>query len=121
MKKGPGNMSLKTMLDSRSTGEAGELLNSSDIPDGTKTVTIVVAGVRESPDGFNSPAIIDFKVPVFEKSAWPVNKTNMKMLIKLFGDDDRKLVGKKIKLEVIMVRNPQTGEVVPSLAVSAKQ
>ena len=62
-----------------------------------------------------------FKAPVFEKSAWPVNKTNMKMLIKLFGDDERKLVGKKIKLEVIMVRNPQTGEVVPSLAVSAKQ
>jgi len=121
MKKGQGSMSLKTMLDSRSTGEAGELLNSSDIPDGTKTVTIVVAGVRESPDGFNAPAIIDFKVPVFEKSAWPVNKTNMKMLIKLFGEDDRKLVGKKIKLEVIMVRNPQTGEVVPSLAVSAKQ
>ena len=46
-----------------------------------------------------------------------VNKTNMKMLIKLYGDDETKLVGKKIKLEVIKVRNPQTGEFVPSLAV----
>jgi hypothetical protein len=62
-----------------------------------------------------------FKAPVFEKSAWPVNKTNMKMLIKLFGDDQRNLEGKKIKLEATMVSNPQTGELVPSLAVGAKQ
>ena len=114
-------MSLKTMLQSRSTGEAGELLNSSDIPAGTKTVTVVVAEMRESPEGFNAPAIIDFEKPIFGKSSWAVNKTNMKMLIKLFGDDETKLVGKKIKLEVIKVRNPQTGEVVLSLAVADKQ
>jgi len=47
--------------------------------------------------------------------------TNTKMLIKLFGDDEMKLVGKKIKLEVIKVRNPQTGELVLSLAVADKQ
>jgi len=112
-------MSLKTMLDNRSTGQAGALLNGSDIPVGTKTVTIVVAAIRESPEGFNAPAIIDFKTPVFGKSAWPVNKTNMKMLIKLFGEDEQKLVGRKIKLEIISV--PQTGEIVPSLAVSPKE
>ena len=42
-------------------------------------------------------------------------------MAKLFGDDELKLVGKKIKLEVIRVRNPQTGELVPSLAVTDKQ
>jgi hypothetical protein len=109
------------MLQSRSTGEAGELLNSSDIPAGTKTATIVIAEVRESPEGFNAPAIIDFEKPIFGKSSWAVNKTNMKILIKLFGDDETKLVGKKIKLEVIKVRNPQTGELVLSLAVADKQ
>lgn len=114
-------MSLKTMLASRSTGEAGELLTSSDIPAGTKTVTIVIAEIRESPKGFNAPAIIDFEKPIFGKSSWAVNKTNMKMLIKLYGDDETKLVGKKIKLEVIKVRNPQTGELVLSLAVADKQ
>ena len=114
-------MSMKKMLDDRSTGEAGELINSSDIPAGTKTVNIVVAALRPSPDEFNAPAIIDFEKATFGKSSWAVNKTNMKMLIKLFGDDEAKLVGKKIRLDVIMVRNPQTGEVVPSLAVSAKQ
>ena len=45
----------------------------------------------------------------------------MKLLIKLFGDDERKLVGKKIKQEVTMVRNPQTGKLVPGLAFGAKQ
>lgn len=114
-------MSLRTMLATRSTGEAGELLNSSDIPVGTKTVTIVVSGIRESPEGFNAPAIIDFEKPIFGKPSWAVNKTNMKMLIKQFGDDETKLVGKKIKLEAIKVRNPQTDELVLSLAVADKQ
>jgi hypothetical protein len=114
-------MSLKQMLQSRSSGETGSLLNSSDIPIGTKTVTIEIAEIRESPDGFNAPAIAQLKKPVFGKSAWAINKSNMKMLIKLFGDDEQKLVGKKVKLEVISVRNPQTGEIVPSLAVSSKQ
>jgi hypothetical protein len=114
-------MSLKTMLDNRSAGQAGALLNGSDIPIGTKSITIVVAGIRESPDGFSAPAIIDLKAPIHGKSAWAVNKTNMKMLIKLFGEDERKLVGKKIKLEMISVRNPQTGDIVPSLAVSPRQ
>jgi hypothetical protein len=46
-------MSLRTMLDSRGTGQAGALLNGSDIPAGTKTITIEVADIRESPDGFS--------------------------------------------------------------------
>ena len=114
-------MTLKTMLDNRSTGQTGALLNGSDIPTGTKTITIDVAGVRESPEGFSAPAIIDLKKPIYGKQAWAVNKTNLKTIIKLFGDDEEKLVGRKIKLEVISVRNPQTGELVPSLAVNPKQ
>ena len=57
-------MTLSTMLKKRSTGEAGELINSSDIPDGTKTVNIVIAGIRETPEEFNAPAIIDFEIPL---------------------------------------------------------
>ena len=109
------------MLDNRRTGQAGALLNGSDIPDGIKSITIEVAGIRESPDGFSAPAIIDLKKPLYGKSAWAVNKTNMKALIKLFGDDEKQLVGKKIKLILISVLNPQTSEIVPSLAVSPRQ
>jgi hypothetical protein len=114
-------MTLKQMLDKRGNGKAGSLLNGSDVPAGTKSITIVAAGIRESPEGFGAPAIIDLKTPVCGKSAWPVNKTNLRALIKLFGEDEQKLVGKKVKLEVISVRNPQTGEIVPSLAVNPRQ
>ncbi len=114
-------MSLKAILAKRSNGKAGTLLNGSDVPVGTKSITIEVAGVHESPEGFGAPVILELKKPVYGKTAWPVNKTNLKTLIKLFGDDEQNLVGKKIKLEVISVRNPQTGEIVPSLAVSPKQ
>ncbi len=112
-------MSLKTMLDGRSNGPS--LLTGSDVPTGTKTVTIVVAAIRESPKEFSAPAIIDLKKPVYDKAAWAVNKTNLKAIIKIFGDDPQKLAGKKIKLEIISVRNPQTGDIVPSLAVSPRK
>ena len=114
-------MSLSTILQKRSSGQAGSLLNGSDIPAGTRTIMIEVAAVRESPEGFGAPIILDLKKPVHGKSAWSVNRTNLKMLIKLFGEDEENLVGKKIKLELISVRNPQTGEIVPSLAVSPRQ
>jgi hypothetical protein len=110
---------MKSMLDKRSSGQS--LLHGSDVPDGTKTFAIEVAAMEQSPDGFDAPAIIRFKKPVYGKSAWAVNKTNMKMFVKLYGDDEKRLVGKKIKLEVNLVRNPQTGENGPGLAVSPKQ
>jgi hypothetical protein len=113
--------SLKTMLESRRSGQAGALLKGSDIPDGTTTVTIVIEEVRQAPDEFNAPVIVDFKKPISGKTAWAVNKTNLKMLIKLFGDSVEKLIGKKIKLVIITVQNPQTGDMVRSLAVSPKQ
>jgi len=113
-------MSLSTILQKRSNGKAGLLLNGSDIPAGTKTIMIEVAAVRESPEGFGAPVILDLKKPVHAKSAWAVNRTNLKMLIKFFGENEENLVGKKIKLEVISVRNPQTSEIVPSLAVSPR-
>jgi hypothetical protein len=112
---------LTEMLESRRTGQAGALLKGSDLQAGTKTITIEIVEVRESPEDFNAPVIIVFKKPVCGKSSWAVNKTNLKAIIKKFGDDAASLVGKKIKLEVISVRNPQTGEIVPSLAVSSKQ
>ncbi|HTT23669.1 MAG TPA: hypothetical protein VMG82_32375 [Candidatus Sulfotelmatobacter sp.] len=114
-------MSLTTMLKNGSNGKAGSLLNGSDVPAGTKSITIVVAAVRESPEGFGSPAIADLKTPLYGKSAWAVNKTNLKALIKLFGEDEQRLVGKKVKLEIISIRNPQTGEIVPGFAVNPRQ
>jgi hypothetical protein len=112
-------MSIKTMLEKRST--APSLLHGSDIPAGTKSITIEVLNVRESPEDFGAPFVIEFKKPISGKTAWAVNKSNAKMLAKLFGDDETNLVGKKIKLEIVSVRNPQAGDIVPSLAVTPRQ
>ena len=113
-------MSMKAMLENKNGG-TGNLLKGSDVPSRIKSITITCAELREAPDGFTAPAIMDLKGEVYGATAWAVNKTNFKALIKHFGDDERKMVGKKIKLDIISVRNPQNGEVVPSLAVSPKQ
>ena len=120
IKKELKSMSLKDMLNAKGGG-AGNLLKGSDVPSRIKTLTITVEAIREAPDGFTAPALIDFKTEVYGATAWAVNKTNMKAIIKHFGEDEKKLKGKKIKLDVISVRNPQTGDVVPSLAVSPRQ
>src|SRR5260370_31875074 len=78
--KGKNIMSFKKMLASRSNGPA--LLTGSDVPVGTNSITITVEGVRESPEGFSAPAIFDLKKLVYEKSAWAVNKTNLRAIIK---------------------------------------
>jgi len=120
VKKESKNMSMKDMLAAKGGG-AGNLLKGSDVPSRIKTITIEVGDIREAPDGFTAPALIDLKKELYGATAWAVNKTNFKALIKLFGDDEKKLRGKKIKLDVISVRNPQSGDVVPSLAVSPRQ
>lgn len=114
-------LSLKSMIDAKSNGNAGNLLKGTDVPARIKSVVITVKELRESPDGFTAPFIIDLKTELYGASAWAVNKTNAKAILKLFGDDEKKIRGKKIKLDVISVRNPQSGEVVPSLAVSPRQ
>jgi hypothetical protein len=113
-------MDLKKLLDKRRSGKAGALLKGSDVPAGTETVTGEIAAVRESPDDFGAPFIIDFKKPVCGKSAWALNITNSDLLMQKFGPQSEEWVGKKIKLEIVLTKNPQTREQVRSLSVKAK-
>jgi len=85
-------MSLKAMLDKHRNGQGGALLKGSDVPSGTKSITIEVAGVRESPPEFGAPLILDFKKQLYGKSALAINKTNAKGLARQFGDDENLLV-----------------------------
>ena len=114
-------MDAEMLLASRRSSQYGALLKGSDVPVGIKSVKIEAAEFRESPKSFGAPGIIDFKKPLYGKTGWAVNKTNLKLLIKLFGADTKKWVGKKIKLDVVSTNNPQTGEAVRSLVVSPKQ
>jgi hypothetical protein len=114
-------MSVKSILENRRTGQSGALLKGSDVPAGTKSISAVIDGVRESPKGFGAPVIVDFKKPLYGKQSWAVNITNFKRLAELFGDDEKKWIGKKIRLEIALRTNPQTGEEGPSLVVSVKE
>ena len=101
-------------------GSAGALLHGSDVAS-KRQIVVKVKEVREAPDGFNSPIIVDIE-PVAGKTAWAMNKTNIKAAAKVFKLTDlAKLKGKKIKLDVISTRNPKNGEIVPSLAVALRQ
>src|SRR5947209_5917528 len=108
-------MSLKAMLDKRSKGQA--FLKASDVAEGVTSVTIIVAGTRETPENFDAPLIIDFKTPIYGKPCMVINRTNTKMLMKMHGDDENQLVGKKIRLDIVSVRNPTSGEFGPGFAV----
>lgn len=110
-------MSLKSMLDSRNDGPNGKLLKGSDLPEGTQSVTVTIAGIRPSPPAFKAPAIMDFKKPVEGKTGMALNKTNLRKLIELFGPDEKALVGKKVTLVVVMGDNPETHESVPTLRI----
>jgi hypothetical protein len=114
-------MDAETLLESRRSSQTGALLKGSHVPAAVKSIKIEVAEFRESPKSFGAPGIIDLKKPVYDKTAWAVNKTNVKVLIKLFGPDTKKWIGKKIKLDLVPTTNPTTGEMVRTLVVSAKQ
>src|SRR5262249_5930649 len=109
-------MSLRKMLENHSDGPGAELLKASHLPADTKSITVEAVGLRESPPGWTSPGILDFKKPLEDKTALALNKTNFKAIMKKFGDDESALIGKKLRFDIIQSRNPQSGEVVPSFA-----
>jgi hypothetical protein len=116
---------LKDVFDKKK-GEGVPLLKGSDLDKKESSVTIKVKDFREAPDNFSGIAIIDFEGEIHGKAAWSVNKTNMRALMEKFGIEDdaefsfiaNKLRGKKLTLSKVMVNNPQTKKVGPSLFIS---
>lgn len=114
-------MDAESLLESRRSSKSGALLKGSDVPAAVKSIKIGVADFRESPKSFGAPGIIDLKKPIYGKTAWAVNRTNLKLLVKMFGPDTKKWIGKAIRLDLVPTTNPQTGEPIRSLAVNPKQ
>jgi hypothetical protein len=106
--------------------DAPPLLHGSDLPAKISSVVIVVKEIRTAPDNFGSIAIIDFTKPVYEKESFAVNKTNMRALMEKLdipedaemSDLNEELAGKKITLTKVMVNNPKTKKMGPSLFVA---
>lgn len=118
-------MSIKDTFKQKGV-EGPPLLHGTDLPAKVSSVTIVVKELRSAPDNFNSIAILDFKTPVYECESWAVNKTNMRALLEKFNlteeaeleELSQKMTGKKITLNKVIVNNPQTKKMGPSLFVA---
>ncbi len=109
--------SASQLLKNAGGADGGTLLHGSDVPKKTSRFKIKITGFREAPDGFKGAiGILDIQ-PVFDCSAWALNKTNFKALMNKLGDNTDKWTGKAVELQVIQVRNPSSGTTGPSLAV----
>ncbi len=100
-------------------GESTPLLKGSVLPRKQGTIELKVTGVREAPENFNSPAIMDFEPVTFdgvEYGAIPLNKTNTKALMEVVGDDMElaNITGVAV-FQRVLVNNPQTKALTPGL------
>jgi hypothetical protein len=114
-------MNAETLLERRRSRKSGALLKGADVPATVKSIKIEIAEVREAPPGFDAPAICGLKKPVYDRTAWAVNQTNLQLLIALLGADTDKWVGKTVRLDLVPMTNPKTGAIGRSLIVSPKQ
>lgn len=107
------------------------MLHGSDLPAKVNSVTIICKELREAPKQFNSPAIMDFEKPVYEKLSMAINLSNLRILAQLAGFSEeesdsadfeviaRKAAKKKYTLIKVPVMNPKLNKVTPSLFFQA--
>jgi hypothetical protein len=96
-----------------------QLLKGSALPRKQGTIELKVTGVRQAPDGFNSPAIMDFEPVTFgdvEYRAVPLNKTNTKLLMGIVGKDMElsRIAGIAV-FQRVLQNNPQNNALTPGL------
>jgi len=89
------------------------LLHGSDLSAKQSFITVTCTGIRPAPDGFNSPAIMDFepvKIKEKEFGAIALNKSNIRAIKELVGDIDVDDLYAEVTFTKVPVRNPKTGE-----------
>lgn len=103
-------ISAKAVLEKHGSGTASSFLKGTDLAKSERSIVVKCLQVREPGAGFLSPLIMDI-APIGEKTAIPLNKTNIKRLAELIQDDDlSKLEGKFIRFEKVLVNNPKTNQ-----------
>jgi len=102
----------------RGGGEGGKLLKGSDIPKSKQNVVVFVNSVREAPEEWGSPLVMDIE-EVYECTALALNKTNVKHLVTMIGDDYDEWAGYEVTFTKVRVTNPQTGQSVTGLEVES--
>jgi hypothetical protein len=88
-------------------------------PQGVKDGEIVTVSIVEK---IPLPQTGDSWVVSFKEhpEALAMNKTNLKMMVKLFGDDTDDWLKQKVKLIVVLANNPKGGGETPSVRIKRK-
>ncbi len=92
---------------SKRKGQVGNLLKGSDLGKNENTVTVFVNRAREAPAGWGSPMVLDI-AEVHGCTALALNKTNVKRLSEIIGDDYGEWAGYDITFTRVRVMNPST-------------
>jgi hypothetical protein len=99
-------------------GDGAALLKGSNLPKSKKSVTVFVNAVREAPDEWKSPLVMDID-PVYECGTIALNKTNVKLLVQMIGDDYEAWAGYEVTFAKVLVNNPQTHRMTAGLLVES--
>jgi len=94
-----------------------------DNPDGVKDIEEGIPVTVRKVEKVKLPKTGDTWLITFREypdAALALNKTNLKKLVDLFGDETDEWLKEKVKLIVVMANNPQGGGDVPSLRIKAK-
>jgi len=84
------------------------LLRASDLPAGTTQISVVFDHV-EHLENLASPLIAHLTEEVIPgRGAIPLNKTNIRALVELLGDDYEQWAGANVTFTKVPVNNPQT-------------
>ena len=102
----------KEAYDAKRSSSTTPLLHGGDLPRKQSTITLQCTNIRMAPEQFSSPAIMDFepiKIAGNEYGAVALNKTNMRVIMEILGEDVE-LEGCKGKATFtkILVNNPST-------------
>lgn len=105
-------------------GQQRGLLKGSDLVEHKKTfIDVDVEGIREAPESWTSPYIIDFQEPVLGKDSMSLNTVNSRklraqILEERQVDDLEQIAGGKLRLVLKETNNPQTGQATQGLRIS---
>jgi len=99
-------------------GAERPLLKGSDLKKTERTITVFVHLVRESPEEWSSPLVMDID-ETHGCTAMALNKSNIKRLVSLIGDDYEEWAGYDMTFEKVRVNNPQTRQMADGLVVDS--
>ena len=101
-------MASATKTASKRGGDGATLLKGSMLPKSVNKITVFVHGAREAPEEWKSPFVLDID-EIHGAAAMALNKTNVKRMVALCGDDFEKWGGYDLTLIKVRTNNPTTG------------